>query len=121
MKPFTARLVRLALGVTAGGIGGLLADELLVRIPEADMKKAAITRVNPEYPALARQLRLSGRAEVEVYVTPEGDVDKVQPVSGNPVFTSSAVTAMKKWKFTPFKADGKPARAVGTLAFDFHQ
>jgi protein TonB len=85
------------------------------------MKKAVVTRVNPEFPAVARQLRLAGRAELDVYVTPDGDVDKVQPLNGNPVFTNCAVAAVKKWKFAPFKADGKPTRAVGTVAFDFRQ
>jgi len=103
----------------AGTGGCLWAQDTSIRVAEPELKKAAVTKVNPEYPAIARQLHLAGRAEVEVYVTPDGDVEKVQPLSGNPIFTNSAISAVKKWKFTPFKADGKPAKAVGTLTFSF--
>jgi TonB family protein len=116
---FTGTLGRVILCAIAGTGGCLWAQDTSIRVAEPELKKAAVTKVNPEYPAIARQLHLAGRAEVEVYVTPDGDVEKVQPLSGNPIFTNSAISAVKKWKFTPFKADGKPAKAVGTLTFSF--
>ena len=115
----TGTLGRVILCVVAGAGGSLWAQDTSIRVAEPELKKAVVTKVSPEYPPVARQLHLAGRVEVEVYVTPDGEVDKVQPVSGNPVFTNSAISAVKKWKFTPFKADGKPTKAVGTLTFNF--
>jgi TonB family protein len=77
--------------------------------------------VKPEFPTMARQLHLSGAAEMDVFVGEEGDVEKVEPKSGNPMFTSAAAAALKKWKFTPFKADGKAVKAVGTVRVAFTQ
>jgi hypothetical protein len=37
------------------------------------------------------------------------------------MFTSAAAAALKKWKFTPFKADGKAVKAVGTVRVAFTQ
>ena len=49
-----------------------------------------------------------------------GEVAKVQPVSGNALLSSAAVNAVKKWKFKPFTAEGKPAKAVVRLSFNFN-
>jgi len=119
MRTFNAALMSLTLCALAGSVGILRAEEPTVRVAEGEMKKAAVAKVNPDFPAMARQLRLSGRAEVDVYVSADGDVEKVQPLSGNPIFTGACVAAVKKWKFTPFKADGKPTKAVGSIGFDF--
>jgi protein TonB len=112
---------RLALfaSLFAAVAGPLSADDLIVRISDAEAQKAATAKANPEYPAMARQMRVSGSVIVEAAVTTEGEVEKVQPVSGNALLSSAAVAAVKKWKFKPFTAEGKPAKAVVRLAFNF--
>jgi TonB family protein len=91
----------------------------LVRIAEDVARNAATRRVDPEYPPLARQLRISGRVVVEVNITAAGAVETVKSLSGNPMLTSATVSAVKKWKFNPFKTGTKPVRAVTSLTFDF--
>lgn len=93
--------------------------EAQVKVGDAQAKQAAVVKVMPEYPAMAKQMRLSGRVEVEAMIDLEGNVERVQVVSGNPLLSSAAVAAVKKWKFTPFTEDGKPIRAVASIAFDF--
>jgi outer membrane biosynthesis protein TonB len=51
----------------------------------------------------------------------DGSVEKVDIVKGNALLTAAASAAAKEWKFTPFKVDGAPAKAVFRLAFDFAQ
>jgi TonB family protein len=118
MKPFQSKLLTLSLCVVAAGLGTLRAEDT-VQVAEPELKKAAVTKVTPEVPPLARQLHLNGRVEVEVTVAPDGSVERTQARSGNPVLTASAASALRKWKFTPFTADGKPAKAVGSITFDF--
>jgi TonB family protein len=118
MKPFQSRILTLSLCVVAAGLGTLRAEDT-VQVAEPELKKAAVTKVTPEVPPLARQLHLNGRVEVEVTVASDGSVERTQAKSGNPVLTASAANALKKWKFTPFTADGKPAKAVGSITFDF--
>jgi outer membrane biosynthesis protein TonB len=43
----------------------------------------------------------------------------VKPLTGNAILMNAAVTALKKWKFSPFMADGKPSKAVADLSFRF--
>ncbi len=105
--------------LAAAAMPYLYAGDGPMQVSEGDLKKAAIAKVKPEFPPLARQLRLTGHAELDVFVSPEGEVEKVEPKSGNPMFTSAAATALKKWKFTPFKSDGKAVEAVGTIRIEF--
>jgi protein TonB len=111
----------LGLLAAAAGMTCLYADDGPIRVSEGDLKRAATAMVKPEFPTMARQLHLSGAAEMDVFVGEEGDVEKVEPKSGNPMFTSAAAAALKKWKFTPFKADGKAVKAVGTVRVAFTQ
>jgi hypothetical protein len=46
-------------------------------------------------------------------------VDSAKAVSGNPAADGPTVSAVEKWKFTPFVSDGAPTKAVVLLRFDF--
>src|SRR6185503_154920 len=46
----------------------LRADEALRRIPEDEAKKAVMSKVNPEYPPMARQMRLMGKVQVDALI-----------------------------------------------------
>lgn len=97
-------------------VTGLVAD---VRVGSADAIKAATSKVQPQYPAVARQMKIAGHVEVEAVVGADGTVSSAKAVSGNPMLTQPAVAAVEKWKFTPFTSNGEPTRAVVTLGFDF--
>jgi len=64
-----------------------------------DASRKVIARTSPSYPELAKKLHLSGKVKVEVVINPAGAVVSAKLVGGNPVFESSAVEAVKQWKF----------------------
>lgn len=90
-----------------------------MRVEESQAKKNIITKVDPEFPPIAKQLNLSGKVEVDAHVDETGKVEKVDSVSGNPILAGAAVNATKHWKFQPFESDGKPTKVVVRIAFDF--
>ena len=96
-------------------------EELTHRVSEEEATKAIKSRVNPEYPAMARQMKLVGTVMVDVFIDTGGKVEKVQVVRGNPLLTSAAVTAMKRWTFLPFTSEGKAVRTVAGFTFSFKQ
>jgi TonB family protein len=55
----------------------------------------------PEYPELARRMRLEGTARVLLTVSPDGGVSNIKELGGNPVLVASLVQAVKKWKYEP--------------------
>jgi len=89
------------------------------RVSQAEAVAAAVSKAAPEYSPIAKQLRLAGAVEMEVIIGEDGSVEDIKTVSGNPVLAKSATAALKKWKFTPFKADGQPVKAISTIAFNF--
>ena len=59
------------------------------------------TRVEPEYPDLARKNNIAGSVRVEIVVALDGRVKGVKVLGGNPVLAQAVVTAVNKWKYEP--------------------
>lgn len=103
-------------GILALACTGAVAD---VHVSTAEAIQNAIERPNPEYAAIARQLKVVGKVEVEAVIAPDGSVESVKALTGNPLLSNAAVIAVKKWKFKPFTEKGEPARAIAVLSFEF--
>ena len=89
------------------------------RISEGELMSYVIERVNPEYPSMARQMRLSGKVEIDVYVDEAGKVEKVESVKGNAILFVAAQRAIKQWKFKPVKVGDSPSKVVARLGIVF--
>ena len=59
------------------------------------------TRVTPEYPALAKQMNVTGKVKLEATVAVDGHVVSTRVVGGSPLLVNSAIEALKKWRFEP--------------------
>jgi len=89
------------------------------KVTKSEGLNAATSKVQPEYPAIARQLKIEGSVELEAVVSESGTVETVNIVSGNPVLTRPAADALRKWKFVPFTAEGKTVKAVVPVGLNF--
>lgn len=114
---FSAPAVVLAIGAFFG-TNVLMADEVK-HVTQAEAVKQALAKPQPEYPSIARQLKLEGKVEVEAAIGEDGSVESVKILNGNAVLTNAAASAMKHWKFQPFTDGGKAVKAVATLSFTF--
>ena len=90
-----------------------------VRLTDAAAKKLVKSRTSPEYPPLARQMRVSGEVRLDVYLNEDGSLEKVRIVSGNALLASAAQNAVKQWKFGAPTVDDKPVKAVASYSFTF--
>lgn len=106
-------IVALAIGVLAYG------EDTPKKVTKSEGMSNATTKVQPDYPPMARQLKIEGAVELEAVVSEAGTVEKVNIVSGNPVLTRPAAEAVKKWKFSPFTAEGKAVKAVVPVSLSF--
>ena len=79
----------------------------------------ATTQTIPVYPAIAKSQRTTGIVTVELLVSENGDVAKIEKTSGPMMLQSAAKDAIKKWKFKPFVRDGQPVKATGFVNFNF--
>jgi protein TonB len=98
---------------------GMAAEGTPKRITPGEALSAAVTKVQPEYPVMAKQLKITGSVELDVTIGENGSVETVTPVSGNPVLTKPAADALKKWKFKPFSQDGSPVKAQAAIKISF--
>ncbi len=94
-------------------------DSQVIVISSHAIRQAALFKQEPEYPAAARQFRLSGQVVADFTVGLDGKVENVSVTKGNPLFSDAVTRAVRKWSFSPFLVDGHPRRVKSTLTFDF--
>jgi protein TonB len=66
-----------------------------------------IHRVEPEYPALARQTHREGRVELRAIIGTDGTIQSLQVVSGDSLFLMSAREAVEQWRYRPTYLNGQ--------------
>jgi len=79
------------------------------------------SRVQPEYPEIAREQGISGTAVVLVTVGPKGNVisQRLEKSAGHPLLDQAALTAAAHSLFLPPKIDGKPATETYRIVYAF--
>jgi TonB family protein len=92
------------------------AGTAMLRGQEADseMMHRARTKVQPDYPALARKMKIGGTVRVRVVVAANGTVKEAKVMGGHPVLADAALNAAKKWRFEPAATE-----TTGVVEFKF--
>jgi periplasmic protein TonB len=67
-----------------------------------------VNRVQPIYPPLARQTRISGTVKLHAIIAKNGAVESLTVVSGHPLLVQSALDAVKQWRYQPTLLNGDP-------------
>jgi periplasmic protein TonB len=67
-----------------------------------------VNRVQPVYPPLARQTRISGTVKLHAIIGKNGAVEQLQVVSGHPLLVQSALDAVRQWRYQPTLLNGEP-------------
>jgi TonB family protein len=111
---FAVTLARGADPSTGGG------DDKLIFVSSHTVRETARVKPEPEYPAIARQFRLSGDVVADFVVGSDGRVEKVEITKGHPMLNPAVISAVKRWSFPPYMIDGRPSRFRSTLTFTFH-
>jgi TonB family protein len=79
----------------------------------------ALVKTQPIYPAVAKQINVSGEVQVSIVIGENGQVIEAKAIKGHPVLRAAAEDAARKWVFKPTLLDGKPVKHPGTLTFVF--
>ncbi|HXT87335.1 MAG TPA: energy transducer TonB [Verrucomicrobiae bacterium] len=77
-------------------------------------KRKVSHKIVPDYPAVARQMNITGKVKIEAVVEPDGHVKSTHAVGGSPLLIQSAERALKNWKFEP-----GPKETTEVVEFDF--
>lgn len=63
--------------------------------------RKVVARVRPEYPPIAKRMKISGTVLLSVVVSPSGQVKEANFVMGEKILLEAAQVAVQKWKFEP--------------------
>src|SRR3982074_3390146 len=100
----------------------IISCALVVRAQRAEQTGSGplVTRaVAPSaYPPIAIAAHAEGNVIVEVKIAPSGEVLSPKVVQGHPLFSSTAVSAAKRWQFE--RVDENSGERSARLTFVFH-
>ena len=65
-------------------------------------------RVEPVYPALAKQTHIQGTVIVDAILDEHGNVIEMKVVSGPPLLIQAAMDAVRQWKYEPTYLNDEP-------------
>jgi len=99
--------------------GPAAAEKPQAQVPAEVMQKLLVHRVEPVYPAEARQEKLEGIIALDIVVDRDGSVASMRPLNGPEVLARAAMDALRWWKFEPYRVNGEPAVVETTVAVEF--
>ena len=79
----------------------------------------AISLPKPNYPPMAKQIRLQGQVSVQVLVDETGRVVSAKAVNGHPLFLAEAQRAALQARFSPTRLGDQPVRVSGVITYNF--
>ena len=133
-------------GIAEGGSGSIVrsiieegARMAVARVPEAVNRESAfvppapvkpprvtairlatpIHKVEPIYPALARQARVSGTVELLGVLGTDGRIHELKVLRGHPLLVNAALDAVRQWIFEPTLLNGQPVEVAAPITVNF--
>ncbi|MGB9234499.1 MAG: energy transducer TonB [Terriglobales bacterium] len=116
-------------GGSAGGvIGGIISQPVAVpkqvipqrvRVSQGVSNGLLIKKVQPTYPALARQARIQGQVVLHAEISKEGTIQNLQLISGHAMLAPAAIEAVKQWRYKPYLLNGEPVAVETEVIVNF--
>jgi periplasmic protein TonB len=116
-------------GQMGGVIGGIISSTPVavpkiatpqrVRVSQGVTQGLLIRKVQPVYPALARQARIQGTVLLQAQISKTGDIENLQALSGHPMLVPAAIDAVKQWKYKPYILNGEPVEVDTQVTVNF--
>ena len=75
--------------------------------------------VQPDYPLLARQMKVQGSVILQALIGKEGTIQELQVLSGPSILSVAAREAVKQWHFKPYLQSGLPVETEAKITVNF--
>lgn len=63
--------------------------------------RKVVTKMDPQYPSVARRMNIQGSVRMDILVAPNGTVKSLEVRGGHPLLADSAQNAVRQWKWEP--------------------
>jgi protein TonB len=91
----------------------------LVRVSQTVLVSKAISLPKPNYPPMAKQIRLQGSVNVQVFIDETGRVISAKAISGHPLLVAEAQRAATQARFSPTLIGQTPVKVSGVITYNF--
>jgi TonB family protein len=78
-----------------------------------------VLKVNPTFPTLAKNARISGKVILDAVISADGTIQKLNVRSGHPLLVPAAVDAVKQWRYSPTLLNKVPVEVQTMIEVTF--
>jgi TonB family protein len=75
--------------------------------------------VKPDYPLLARQMRVQGSVILQAMIGRDGMIQDLRILSGPPILATAAEEAVRQWHFKPHFVGSEPVETRANITVNF--
>jgi protein TonB len=75
--------------------------------------------VAPDYPLLARQMKVQGAVVLQALISREGTIQELQVLSGPVILAAAAREAVRQWRFKPYFQNGEAVETQAKITVNF--
>jgi TonB family protein len=84
-----------------------------------DSSQVLTHRVRPEYPLLARQMKVQGSVLLDAMIGKDGGIQDLHVVQGPTILADAAREAVRQWRFKPYLQDGQAVETQAHITVNF--
>ena len=107
-----------ASGASASSQSGLVSAGDRVQLSPQTAQSVTLS-VPPDYPLLARQMKVQGVVSLQALISREGTIQELQILSGPGILATAAREAVKQWHFKPYLLNGQPVETQARITVNF--
>ncbi len=85
----------------------------------SDTAEVVSQPVKPDYPLLARQMKVQGSVILQALIGRNGLIQDLRVLSGPPILASAAQEAVKQWHFKPHYQGAEPVETQAKITVNF--
>ena len=75
--------------------------------------------VPPDYPLLARQMKMQGAVSLRALISRDGTIQELQVLSGPAILANAAREAVRQWHFKPYLQNGQAVETQARITVNF--
>jgi TonB family protein len=122
--PAKSNAIHLDLGAEAPSSGaGAVASGVVSAADRVQLSPQVTQRVSssvaPDYPLLARQMKVQGAVNLQALISRDGTIQELQILSGPGILATAAREAVKQWRFKPYLQNGEPIETQARITVNF--
>jgi TonB family protein len=91
----------------------------LIKVSQGVLTSKALFLATPNYPPLARPIKLQGIVTVQVLIDETGKVISAKAISGHPILVPEAQKAAMQSRFSPTLLSNQPVKVSGVITYNF--